>query len=237
MRYLKLFEAWVENPKFIRFSHDDLPEGEFSRSSKRTMIGPEMVNDELIKRGFPDKKNCLHFMSVEAMDLSMRNIWGKNVYEVKVDDSSIIGWTFLCNINDWYYKSKGYDRKKLIVQELEKNGYDDLYLDEDVSKMTDILLEVGAIGFGTIEDLKKSPWYGQLIYYGWTTDKVLLTKYEEPKKEPKVGTYKKERVLGREHFRDGQEMGKFYKQKGTEIEGLDLPSALDVLDEWRGENL
>ena len=247
MRYLKLFEAWVEEPKFFRFSHTELPEGQFIRDKQRTMIGPEKVNDELVKKGFPDKKNCIHFMSENAVDLPMRGIWGNFVYEVKIDNRSIIGWTFLLNINDWYFKANKYNyyKNEPIIRQLEESPFGEMFMndgsfdedrsdDEQVGQMTEELMKVGAIGFGTIEDLKKSPWYNKYKYYCWTTDKVFLTKYEEPKKEPKA--HKKIRVLTKEHFIDGQEMGKFYREKGTEIENMDLPSALEVLEDWRREN-
>jgi hypothetical protein len=56
MKYLKLFEAWIENPKFYRKSHvdvlDGLEEGVF-KPKERRQIGAESINNDLVSRGFP----------------------------------------------------------------------------------------------------------------------------------------------------------------------------------------
>jgi hypothetical protein len=238
MKYLKLFEAWINEPKFFRFSHEDMlngkSEGEITPTQRVRMIGPEEINTDLVNKGFPDKRNCIHFMSEDAIDPNKKHLWGSNVFEIQVDDKSIIAWTFLLNINDWYYKGSDYSRlhHEQLIKNLESKEYHQysVYNTEDISSMTNLLLEVEAIGFGTIEDLKKSPWYGKYKYYAWTNDTVYVKKWIEPQK---VGKHKIERVLGREHFVDGKEMGEFYKEMGKKIIGLDLNTALDILSDWR----
>ncbi len=65
MKYLKLFEKFIEEPKFYRFNQFDLLGDKQEMQIKpklRKMIGPENVNETLVKRGFPDKQKCVHFM-------------------------------------------------------------------------------------------------------------------------------------------------------------------------------
>ena len=190
MRYLKLFESWVETPKFYRKSHvdvlDGLEEGEF-QPVVRKQIGPELVNDDLVSRGFPDKSKCVHFMSEEAYNefgKDLSGVWGKLLYEVKIEDTTKIAWSFFLNINDWYYRSLPYDRNSNsdIIRNFEKNTnildfepYDKWDENNEVIPLTtDALLSEKIIGFGTINDLKKSPHWGKYRYYCWTNNKVYL---------------------------------------------------------------
>jgi hypothetical protein len=198
MKYLKLFEAWVEEPIFLRRSHYDLlngeSEGEYQPAQRVRMIGSPVINQSLVSRGFPDKENCIHFMDRVAYDsfgTSMTALWGDNLYEVKIDDSSKIAWTFLLNINDWYYKSNPYknNRNHVVIQDLEKLGYDEIVAPLDnnfkikpnkikiVDKMTDLLISSGAIGTGTIQDLKSTKYFKDGIrFFAWTNHKVYLKK-------------------------------------------------------------
>lgn len=191
MKYLKLFESWVENPKFYRRSHvdllDGLEEGVF-KPKERKQIGPEAINNELVSRGFPDKSRCVHFMDEEAYQTfgkNMGGVWGNFLYEVNIDDSSIFTWSFLLNINDWYYRSipYNYNKETDLIKSLEKNTnileFEPIYgkYDENLDSIrntTDALLSEKIIGFGTIDDLKKSPHFEKYIYYCWTNEEVYL---------------------------------------------------------------
>lgn len=192
MRYLKLFEAWLETPKFYRRSHADLlnglEEGIFKPTNRR-QIGAEVINDDLVSRGFPDKSKCVHFMSEDAYNeygKELSHVWGKLLYEVKIEDTTKIAWSFFLNINDWYYRSPIYERNfnSDIIKNLERNTnildfepYDKWDENDEVIKpTTDALLSEEIIGFGTINDLKKSPHWGKYRYYCWTNDEVYLKK-------------------------------------------------------------
>ena len=62
MKYLKLFEKFIDEPKFYRFNQTDLLGQEDSMqlsARQRTMVGPENVNSVLVKNKFPDKSNKL----------------------------------------------------------------------------------------------------------------------------------------------------------------------------------
>jgi hypothetical protein len=198
MKYLKLFEAWVEDQIFLRCSHYDLLageiKGEYQPVKRVRMIGSPVINQSLVKRDFPDKENCIHFMDQKAYDsfgTDMTTLWGDILYEVKIDDSSTIAWTFLLNINDWYYKSNPYknNRNHVVIQDLEDLGYGEIVAPLDnnykikpnkikiVDEMTDMLIKSGAIGTGNIQDLKMSKYYGKGIrFFAWTNNKVYLRK-------------------------------------------------------------
>ena len=78
MRYLKsykLFEAWIEDIKFFRFSKEEMIEGEFI-PGERTMWGLDDFNDCLIKFGFPDKKQCIHFIDSIAFNTDYKCLYG-----------------------------------------------------------------------------------------------------------------------------------------------------------------
>jgi hypothetical protein len=114
--------------------------------------------------------------------------------------------------------------------------YKDLGHYEQLDEVTKYLLDYEAIGTGTIEDLKNSPHYGKESLFVWTNDKVIITNYEI-KKEPKVGTYKTERVLTTNDFIERgispEDIGKFYQSElGKSVKGLSREEALNVLDKW-----
>jgi hypothetical protein len=61
MKYLKLFEKFIDEPSFYRFNKTDILGQEDSRTifpRERLMVGPENVNDVVVKNGFPDKKSA-----------------------------------------------------------------------------------------------------------------------------------------------------------------------------------
>ena len=61
MIYIKLFEAFIQEPVFYRFSHVDLLNGKtelVDHPKEREMIGPESFNSSLVEVGFPDKKKA-----------------------------------------------------------------------------------------------------------------------------------------------------------------------------------
>lgn len=242
MKYLKsykIFESWIDEPKFFRFSRVEMIEGEFT-PSKRTMWGSDEFNDCLVKLGFPDKKRCVHFMDSIAFNPEYKGTYGSYTYQITVDDSSNLGWSFVVPINEWFYKGSPLQYAlrsgNELVKSIMETPYKDLRYDEELDVITKYLIDYGAIGTGTIEDLKKSPHYGKESLFVWTSDKVIITNYEI-KKEPKVGAYKTERVLTSDDFIErgvsAQNIGKFYQSElGKSVKGLSREQALEVLDKW-----
>lgn len=194
MRHLKpykLFESLVEDVTFIRMSHSDMLDGKeegWFEPVERRMIGSQIVNDSLVKYGFPDKERCVHFMSESSYDFGYSGIYGKNLFQVIIDDHSKLGWSFVVPINDWFYKGSNSLRNARkggneLVLSVDETGYSELRIDletgENINESIKCLLDCEAIGFGTIEDLKRSKNYGNFKLYVWTEDKVYLKKYKK----------------------------------------------------------
>ncbi len=247
MRYLKsykLFEAFVSDIKFFRFSREEISIGEYT-PVKRSMWGPENFNQCLVRNGFPDKSKCVHFMDSVAFNPEYKGSYGSYIYEISVDDKSNLGWCFVAPINDCFFKTNNFrlalrDGNQLVKSimetpfgELSALGSDDNIVDE----MIKYLLDFEIIGCGTIDDLKKSPHFGKEKLFVWTNDTVVVSEYKAPIKEPKVGTYKTERVLTNDDFiskgLSGKDIAAFYQSEwGKSVKGKSRDEALSLLDQW-----
>jgi len=222
MKYLKLFEAFSEEPKFFRFSHIDLLNGESEiefTPKQRNMIGPDEFNDVLLELGFPDKKKCVHFMDERAFDPSYSGLYGKNMYNISIDPDSKLGWSFLFAVNDWYLKGNPFrnalrheDIKRLEETEFGDFDYYDATEDETF-RVTKIVLESGFIGTGKLADLMASKYWGKEKVFVWTEDTVRVTPYIKPPKGSKG--YKKEVLLTTDQFKtlgmSGPDIAEFHK--------------------------
>ena len=246
MRYLKsykLFEAFISDIKFFRFSREEMPIGEYT-PVKRSMWGPENFNQCLVRNGFPDKNNCVHFMDSVAFNPDYKGTYGSYIYEITVDDKSNLGWCFVAPINDCFFKTNHFDLalrngnqlvKSLMetpFSELSAFGADDNILDE----MIKYLLDYEIIGCGTIDDLKKSPHFGKEKLFVWTNDTVVVSEYKVVK-EPKIGNYKTERALTNDDFiskgLSGKDIANFYQSElGKSVKGKSRDEALSLLDQW-----
>ena len=244
MRHLKsykIFEMWVDNPKFYRFSHVELPIGELE-PVKRKMWGPEQFNQSLVKLGFPDKNKCIHFMDSLAFSPEYKGLYGDYIYQIQVDDNSNLGWCYVFPVNDWFYKGNPFQyalrNNNELVNSIIKTPYNDLSgHGGDENEMAKYLLQFGIIGCGTIDDLKNSPHYGKEKLFVWTNDKVIISNYQAPIKEPKIGTYKTERLLTTDDFTSrgisAKEIGSFYQSElGKSVKGKTREEALELLDQW-----
>ena len=192
MIYIKLFEAFIQEPVFYRFSHVDLLNGETElvyHPKEIGMMGPESFNSSLVEVGFPDKKKCIHFMNSLAFDPSYKSLYGKYTYNIQIDDSSHLGWSFLTAINNWFYRSNPYRNaiRNPICKDLLNTEFKDLYHEKEnifdasvVNRMRDILIECGLIGTGTIEDLKSSKYFENQPVFVWTNDEVKINNYQKP---------------------------------------------------------
>jgi hypothetical protein len=243
MRYLKsykIFEMWIDEPKFYRFSRVELPIGEYE-PVERNMWGPENFNNCLVKLGFPDKNKCIHFMDSLAFSPDYKGLYGSYIYQIQIDDNSNLGWCYVFPINDWFYKGYPFQNalgNNKLVNSIVETPYDDLSgHNGDEDEMAKYLLKFGIIGCGTIDDLKNSPHYGKEKLFVWTNDKVVISNYQEPKKEPKIGTYKTERILTTDDFTSrgisAKEIGSFYQSElGKLVKDKTREEALNLLDQW-----
>ena len=252
MKYLKLFEKFIEEPKFYRFNKFDLlgSEENLKLTPKyRKMVGPENINDVLVENEFPDKHKCIHFMDSLAFSPDYKSLYGDFIYEIQIDDESKLGWSFFFPVNDWFYKGNPFyhERNNPVVQDLLNSEYKDLhypYDDEqgDLDKMSEYLLEYEVIGTGTIEDLKKSRFFGKQKLFVWTNDDVIVKKWIEPSKPPKEPKpYKNKSLLTKDDFErldiSSEKIGQFYSSEiGKNIKRLqdrflETPSKFDLFRE------
>ena len=233
MKYIKLFEAFSEEPKFFRFSHIDLLNGESEiefTPKQRNMIGPDEFNDVLLELGFPDKKKCVHFMDERAFDPSYSGLYGKNMYNISIDPDSKLGWSFLFAVNDWHLKGNPFrnvinheDIKRLEETEFGDFEHYDATKDETF-RVTKLVLESGFIGTGKLADLMASKYWGKEKVFVWTEDTVRVTPYIKPAKGSKG--YKKEVLLTADDFKtlkmSGSDIAEFHKSDaGKQFRELD----------------
>ena len=188
MKHLQLFESFLNHTIFIRMNHQDLLRDKESITMKKTgtSVGIQELCDVLYNRGYPDLRNCIHFSRKESYNPGMGDIWGKNLYQIKIEEDSQIGWTFFLNINDWFYKSNPYNYQKRNNQEFEKLvkriGFDDIrFIENDVDileRMVEILEKEQLIGHGTISDLIKTKWWNtDFKMFGWSSDEVEVVRW------------------------------------------------------------
>lgn len=258
-----LFESFADT-KFYRFNHFDLLGGEESLKlvpKKRKMVGPENINAALVKKGFPDKHQCVHFMDEKAFDPSNSRtynmLYGEFVYEIQIDSESKIGWSFFLPVNDWLYKAFPAQRElgNPALKDLAESEYAELSYPEDeeeeqrgdLDKMAELLMRFETIGTGTLEDLKRSKHFGKQKLFVWTGDPVMVRRWSPPKKQEKAGEYKKERILAEEDFEQRgiapEGIARFYaSRQGGLFKRIDAnprlsfedkrEEALRLLDEW-----
>jgi len=259
MKRLKRYKAFIsesyrEEPKFFRFSNVDLlggrGEAEFAPVKKKMIIGSYEYNDILVSLGFPDNTACVHFMDERAFDPSYKNLYGKNIYRIKIDDESKIGWSFFFPVNDWYYKGYPFHnaaKKSSDIQDFERKtdfgSFSHLSTsEEELINMAKLVMENGFIGTGTLKDLMESRFWGKEAVFVWTSDKVIVSKYEGNKKAPTP--YKNKPALAEEDFLnrgiEKSRIAEFYqapqgkKMRAIKTEDFSLKrtESLRLLDEW-----
>ena len=256
MKYLKTFESYREDPKFFRFSHVDLlgekDQTEFT-PMERKMIGPDEYNDALVALGFPNKNKCIHMMNETAFDPSYSTLYGKNIYNISIDDESKIGWSFFFPVNDWYFKGFPFHKasqENKDIQEFEDRTefgsfeYENKNSKKKILRVTKLVVENGFIGTGTLKDLMSAKFWGSEKVFVWTNDKVIVSKYKKETKVGNPGTYKKEQVITSEDFSERgiekSQIGQFYQssqgKKMATIKTLNpelkREESLRLLDEW-----
>lgn len=247
MKYLKIFEKFIEEPKFFRFNQFDLLGDNYELQytpKNRIMIGPENVNKVLVNRGFPDKQRCIHFMDSLAFSPEYKWLYGNFIYEIQIEDDSKLGWSFFFPVNDWFYKGNPFqhERNNPAIGDLLKSEYDNLrYEKDDLHKMADYCIQYEVIGTGTIEDLKRSKFFGKQKLFVWTNDDVIVKKFADEKKPKEPKPYKNRALLSKEDFENlgisSNKIGEFYSSElGKKIKRLqdrmtENPSKYDMFRE------
>lgn len=187
MKWLKTYESFVENPKFFRFSQTDIlldnQSLEITPTENKYMVGDPKFIEALIDFGFPDLRKCIHFMDENTFlqGKFYKNLYGNYTYQVKIDDNSPLGWSFMTPVNDWWYKSNPYNnlkRGKEAVRELDMTGYGQVDFEEASSEELKLeikkLIDFGFIGTGNLHDLMGSKFWDTEKVFIWTSDKVKI---------------------------------------------------------------
>ncbi len=259
MKYIKTYEAYVEQPKFYRFTKTKLVDGLEAEITpqEKPLWGSEELNNILVGFGFPDKKRGIDLMDEVAYSTGDRSmysaLYGKNISEIYIDENAKLGWSFVLVVNEWYYKGHPYQnarRTSTIIQDLEKNetynqfswAQDSIESAEEAIK---IVYDRGLVGTGTLSELMKSPYWSKEKVYLWTTDKVLVKPVEIKKTTKEPTPYKNEPVLKTDDFTKrgivGQIIADFWKSDlgkkiGRMKDTADFDSrreeALRLLDQW-----
>lgn len=242
-RYLEFVnESFIEDTKFYRFSRVEMSVGEFT-PVKRIIWGSKEFNEVLVNLGFPDKSQCIHFMDSVAFNPDYKGLYGRNIYEIQVDEMSNLGWSFVIPINDWYYRGNTFYQAQnsgnIVIKEIMETefGHDEFTDEKSIDEIANFLVDFGVIGTGTLQELKNSRFFGREKAFVWTTDTVLLSKYVNPVKVGKPGVYKTEKVLDTNDFLNKgltkADIGNFYSSEiGKSVKGSTREEALKILDEW-----
>jgi hypothetical protein len=184
-------EGFLEEPKFFRFTNDEMlgiEDGVYKPRSRKLNNESPHWNSKLIGYGFPDMGKCIFLMD----EIGYRKYgekkykdFGNVEYEITLDGTSILGWSFFVMQGKWYSKNpntftKYYTDYKL-PEELENNKdfkkWDyDIQINPSIDKYVKLLLKHKVIGRGTINDLISSPFWGEVPCYVWTEDKVKINK-------------------------------------------------------------
>jgi hypothetical protein len=187
MKWLKTYESFVENPKFFRFSKTDILRDkqsiEISPRENQYMVGNSEYIKILLGFGFPDLRRCIHFMDEIAFREGSfyKELYGKFTYKVSIDNNSLLGWSFMTPVNDWWYKSNPYNRlkqEKESVRELDMTGYGKVDFEEASEEELKVeinkLIDFGFIGTGNINNLMSSNLWGKEKVFIWTIDTVKI---------------------------------------------------------------
>jgi hypothetical protein len=116
-------------------------------------------------------------------------IYGSNEYEITLDDSSNLGWSFFVMQGKWHSKSEDYFTKSYPSQEFLSEFPEELMNNKQFKKWNPIiqtnpsmnsyiklLLKYKVIGSGKISKLLSSPFWGKVPCYVWTEDSVKINK-------------------------------------------------------------
>lgn len=190
MRYIKTYESYVENPNFFRFSKTEISSPEIFPIEVKHMPGELKYIQILLDFGFPDLRKCIHFMDEIAFtdteeQFVYKNFYGSYTYKVNIDSDSKLGWSFMTQVNNWWYKSNPYNylkRTKEIVRELDESGYGILDFEDSPVEESKVeikkLIELGLLGKGSLSDLMNSKFWKEENVYLWTEDKVKIEKIQ-----------------------------------------------------------
>lgn len=178
---IKTYESFRESKiPFYRFSKKELFH-EIEPSRSQSTLYPMFV--QILKdKGFPDLSQSLHFMDEIALinKSTYKELYGKFLYKVSPKNDSLLGWSFMTQINNWwYFYSNQYNylkTRKDLVKKLDDTGFrsvdlEDATYEQAYNEITK-LQNYGLIGFGNIEDLTSCELWGKEQAFIWTNDNL-----------------------------------------------------------------
>ena len=186
-------ESFLDEPKFYRFTNNEIVGIEDGIYKPRNIeLQPGLVdwNDKITNNfNFPNLEKSVHLMDVIANSIytgKKYKEYGSNKYEITLDDSSNLGWSFFIKQGQWGIVNanlfmevfpefvsdlpQGLMNNKVFLSH-EFNPHDS---NPNINKHIEILLEYKVIGRGKISELLSSPFWGKVPCYVWTEDKVKI---------------------------------------------------------------
>lgn len=179
-KLIKTYESFRESKiSFYRFSRNELFQ-QIAPSQSRLVQYPMFV--QILKdKGFPDLSRSIHFMNEIAFkknSITYRELYGRFAYKVSPKADSLLGWSFMTQINNWwYFNSNQYNylkTRKDLVKKLDNTGFrtidlEDATYEQAYNEITK-LQNYGLIGFGRLEDLTTCELWGKEEVFIWTND-------------------------------------------------------------------
>lgn len=187
-------EEFLDEPKFYRFSNDDMrgiEDGIYKpKPRKLNTEGEGWIFSLFNNFNFPLQSRSINLMDKIAYGLQSNlkdNPYGSNEYEVILNDSSNLGWSFFMMQGQWE-RRRGTLFAELRPQFKFPKGLmnDEDFLNWDIevgnndntmmNKYIETLLKYKVIGRGNISELLSSPFWGKVLCYVWTEDNVKINK-------------------------------------------------------------
>jgi hypothetical protein len=194
-------ESFLDEPKFYRFSNDEMTgiEDGIYKPKNRKMEEDSDWNLKLSSNfNFPNMKNSVFLMDKIGYRIygdKKGGIYGFNEYEITLDDSSNLGWSFFVMQGKWHSKSEYYFTKSYPNQEFLSEFPEELMNNKQFKKWNPmiqtnpsmnvyikLLMKHKVIGSGNISKLLSSPFWGKVPCYVWTEDKVKINKLTDKRK-------------------------------------------------------
>ena len=184
-------EEFLDEPKFYRFTINEMvgiEDGIYKpKPRKLTAEGLTWTFSLFYDFNFPLQSRSINLMDEIGKNNLRDNSLGSNEYEITLDDSSNLGWSFFVMMGIWENATGSLLVKIYPKFEFPKGLMDnedflnwDRYVGyNDKTKMNryiQTLIDYEVIGSGNISELLSSPFWGKVPCYVWTEDKVKINK-------------------------------------------------------------
>ncbi len=180
--YLKTYEAFRNDVPFYRFSKNEITTNQII-PQKKEITFPNFVQI-LTDMGYPDLGESVHFMDELALNekFIFQQLYGRFLYKVIPDTQAKLGWSFLTQINNWWYHSSNQynylKNRNELVKKLDDTGFrtndlEELPYEESYKEVLK-LEKFGLIGKGTINELLSTELWGKEKVFVWTDKPISI---------------------------------------------------------------